>query len=63
VLRQLPLVRSLYTISVWLGDGSGQTDHRWDVISFEFRPKKPSATEPQPDDVGYLDWPANWRLL
>jgi lipopolysaccharide transport system ATP-binding protein len=63
VLRQLPLLGGTYTISVWLGDGSGQTDHRWDVISFEFRPKKPSATEPQPDDVGHLDWPANWRLL
>ena len=63
VVRQPPLVSAPYTISVWLTDGQGRHDYRWDVISFGFRPAILSAAASLGDGVGHLEWPANWQVL
>jgi lipopolysaccharide transport system ATP-binding protein len=56
--RQMPLTNGHYTISAWLGDWDGDYDHRFDVLSFELVSNPTTNVEP----VGYLDWPADWRL-
>jgi lipopolysaccharide transport system ATP-binding protein len=62
-LRQFPLVSGHYTISVWLGDWQKDYDHRWDVLSFEFRSEIDTPAKQSPESIGYLDWPAEWRVL
>jgi lipopolysaccharide transport system ATP-binding protein len=62
-VRQLPLVSGYYTISVWLGDWQRDYDHRSDVLSFEFSHDIGMAPTQTPVGVGYLKWPAEWRLL
>jgi lipopolysaccharide transport system ATP-binding protein len=62
-LRQFPLVSGHYTISVFLGDLQRDYDRRWDVLSFEFRSEVEDAPKLSPESIGYLNWPAEWRVL
>ncbi len=61
--RQLPLVSGQYYISTWLGDSAKDYDHKADILSFEFHPEKASHIRPSPESIGYLEWPARWRVL
>jgi hypothetical protein len=60
VVRQIPLVGGLYTISVKLGDGQTTYDHRWDVLAFEFESKLRSSSH---ITVGHMQWPVSWLIL
>jgi lipopolysaccharide transport system ATP-binding protein len=62
VVRQMPLVGGLYTISVRLGDGQTTYDRRWDVLAFEFGAKLQSASEPSKITVGHMQWPVSWQV-
>jgi lipopolysaccharide transport system ATP-binding protein len=59
-LCKLPLASGNYTISVWLTAGKSHFDHRWNAISFAFRPDLRPANEFE--NTGYLDWPVDWRF-
>ncbi len=63
VVRQMPLVGGLYTISVGLGDGRTTYDRRWDVLAFEFGSKFQSESESSKITVGHMQWPVSWQLL
>jgi lipopolysaccharide transport system ATP-binding protein len=62
VVRKIPLVGGMYTISVRIGNGRTTYDHRWDVVAFEFVSTR-SEAESSNIIVGHMQWPVNWQLL
>jgi lipopolysaccharide transport system ATP-binding protein len=58
----IPLVPSVYTVSVWLSDWQQVFDHKSNILRFQFRPQAENALRPSPDLIGHVDWPAFWKF-
>jgi lipopolysaccharide transport system ATP-binding protein len=61
--KALPLAPGNYLLSVWLSDDRVDYDHKSDVLSFDFRPGASDMARSPSDEVGHLDWSADWRTL
>jgi len=58
----LPLVPSVYTISVWLSDWHHDLDVKLDILSVEFRKGSTNSLAPSPTLIGHVDWAACWKF-
>ena len=61
--KALPLAPGNYLLSVWLSDERVDYDHKSDILSFDFRLEAADLARPRSEEVGHLDWAANWRIL
>jgi lipopolysaccharide transport system ATP-binding protein len=60
--KALPLVPSVYTMSVGLADWHQDFEQRQHVLSFFFGEESVTRLRPNPNLIGHVDWPAIWKL-
>jgi lipopolysaccharide transport system ATP-binding protein len=56
----IPLIDSIYTLSVWLGGPYEIYDHVPDALRFSIGRPNERGVRPPPDIIGNLDWRATW---
>jgi lipopolysaccharide transport system ATP-binding protein len=62
-VEDLPLCGGHYHLSVWLGDGAGDYDHRSDILAFEFKNGESPANRPSSETTGYLELAGKWQII
>jgi lipopolysaccharide transport system ATP-binding protein len=58
----LPLLPSVYVVSVWLSDWQQVFDQKSNILSFQFKPEVEHPLRPSADVIGHVDWPALWKF-
>ena len=59
----IPLMPGHYSLSVWLGNWDEDFDIQLDALTIELGGSMVHPKRSSPSTQGYLEWPANWRML
>lgn len=62
IVRNLPLSSGQYRLSIYLGDWQTEYDQKLDALAFRFRPNALVPFRPNSENIGHLDWEAEWKV-